>query len=73
MCSADKPPPDIPEKFLHLDTNLDDSSLDISLALPSRSSRCAPGGFDFCFVVYFLLLNLIVSVLVYFVLILVSR
>ena len=53
-----------------LNANLDDSSIDICVGYPAqhRASRCVPGQFDCCYVVYFLLLNLIVSVITYFVL-----
>lgn len=55
--------------------NLDDSSIDISVghSTENQPSSCVPGRFDIWLIVYFLLLNLIVSVLTYFVMVLVSH
>lgn len=53
------------------DTNLEDSSIDISVDLSNQPGRC--GRFECWFTFYVLLLNLIVSLLTYLVLVLVSR
>lgn len=57
-----------------LNDHLDDSSIDINVgySVENRASLCVPGQFDCCYLVYFLLLNLIVSVITYFVLTLVN-